>query len=475
MNILTMRRLTFSTAILLGVGLGAGPVGCKTVVVERVVEKEPARRPEQRPEPRPEGPKGWYVTVDQIGWEVVPPEPIDRAFKANTLGWQKHQKGDWAGSRPYFQEAVDIVSEYDLARYNLACAHSRLNDLDAAMAELTHVLVRDLPRFKRKSLSDQDLGNLRRSELGTELTRRIELLEKLWADAMQIGAPTLAWRERGESYIGDAQHSQGQLIRPGVWLHKAKRFVPALEIIDEAFSGYVDVERQQGVLIVAKPTVDSPPLLEGAQVMVAPLEGAGEGLRKADVVFDNLATVEVTALAGGVRVRTNTTKSAWRELKAGGLMRSENQLVPDRPVLRVTPDGSMLIQYWQDGVTFKNRSLFLGSREIVMQPGHTRANTHSLIKDANSQMAVVVAVRAKCSDDGSELHHWIDRIDLQSGTSEGLSNEEGAAAAQFARDGGLYLQIGRETIRYPSPTATTFDALPEGVLLAPPMSRPTCE
>ena len=75
-------------------------------------------------------------------------------------------------------------------------------------------------------------ANLRRSELGTELTRRIELLEKLWADAMQIGAPTLAWRERGESYIGDAQHAQGQLIRPGVWLHKAKRFVPALEIIE---------------------------------------------------------------------------------------------------------------------------------------------------------------------------------------------------------------------------------------------------
>jgi len=123
-------------------------------------EPEPEPRPVERPRPEPK-PVGWQVTIGEIGWEVVPPEPPDRAFKANTIGWQKHQKSDWEGSRPHFQEAVSIVTEYDLARYNLACAHSRLGDLDQALQEITHVLVRDLPRFKRAVHEDQDLGNRR--------------------------------------------------------------------------------------------------------------------------------------------------------------------------------------------------------------------------------------------------------------------------------------------------------------------------
>jgi len=124
---------------------------CATTEVERAPEPTPQPRPEPEPEPSLE-PVGWRVSLDEIGWEVVPPEPPDRAFRANTLGWQRHLKGDWAGSRPHFQEAISIVSEYDLARYNLACALSRLDQLDESLEQLTYVLVRDLPRFKRSVL-----------------------------------------------------------------------------------------------------------------------------------------------------------------------------------------------------------------------------------------------------------------------------------------------------------------------------------
>lgn len=453
-------------------------VACGSQQVEPPPEPEPEPRPVTRPPPReePPAPRGWQVSLAEIGWEVVPPEPPDRAFKANTLGWQKHERSDWAGSRPHFQEAVSIVSEYDLARYNLACAHSRLGDLDDALAELTHVLVRDLPRFKRAALEDQDLGNLRRSALNAELEARIDKLEKVWEHATRVGTPAVAWRERSQTMISEVQGKQGQLLRPGVWVHETKRFVPAMEIIDDAFSGFVDVERQQAVIIVATPTVDLPPLFEGARVLVTPLSPAGEAPRRAELTHDNLGTIEAAATDGGVRIRLNTTKSAWRDLRAGGLVRSEDQSVPDRPVLRVNPDGSLLVAYHPPGWSHKGRSVFLpGGREIVMQSGHSIANHHSLFFNADQTHAVMVAVRMKCTDEGPVLRHWVDRLDLQAGAAEGLANAEGAAAAQYGRDGALYLQLGAETIRYATPTATRYETLPEGVMLVPPMKLPTCQ
>src|SRR5690606_28143885 len=135
--------------------------------------------------------------------------------------------------------------------------------------------------------------------------------------------PAVAWRERSQTMISEAQGKQGQLLRPGVWVHETKRFVPAMEIIDDAFSGFVDVERQQAIIIVATPTVDLPPLFEGARVLVTPLSPAGEAPRRAELTHDNLGTIEAAGTDGGVRIRLNTTKSAWRDLRAGGLVRSE--------------------------------------------------------------------------------------------------------------------------------------------------------
>jgi len=293
---------------------------------------------------------------------------------------------------------------------------------------------------------------------------------------MQVGTPAIAWRERSNTMISEVQGKQGQLVRPGVWVHKTKRFVPAMEIIEGAFSGLVDVEKQQAMIVVATPTVDLPPLFEGVQLLVTPLSPAGEAPRKADLVIDNLATIEIHAVDNGVRVRANSTKSHWRELRASGLVRSENQTTPDRPVLRMNPDGSLLVAYHPGGWSHKGRSVFMpGGQEIVMQQGHSVATQHSLVFNQDKSHAVMVAMRMRCSDEGPVLRHWIDRLDLGVGTAEALANTEGPAAAVYGRDGALYLQIGTETIRYATPTATRYENLPEGVMLAPPMQKPTCQ
>jgi len=445
-----------------------------------VEPKQPRPDPDPRPvrhDPPPVKERGWQVTLDEIGWEVVPPEPPDRAFRANSKGLQAHAKGDWAGSMPYFKEAVDIVTEYDLARYNLACAYSRMGDVDNALAELTYVLVRDLPRFKVFAHEDQDLGNLRRSPLGKELESRIDKLEEVWEQAMKIGAPTIAWRDKGATDVGLMQGEQGQLMRPGVWLHEQKRFVPATQLVENAFAAMVDVERQQAMLVVASPTVDTPPLLEGSVVYVAPLTPSGEDPRHANITQDNLGTIEVYAIDNGVRVRTNTVKSAWRELRAMGLVRSDDQSPSDRPVLRVTPDGSLMTANMPAGWSHKNRSLYgPGNTEIQLQSGHSVANFHTMQIQDGGQWAVIVSVQAKCvKDEGPMLRHWVDRVDLSANRAEGLSRDEGSAAAVFGRDGALYLQVGDRTIRYATPGAASFETLPRGVMLVPHLLKTTCD
>ncbi|MCA9519092.1 MAG: tetratricopeptide repeat protein [Myxococcales bacterium] len=439
-------------------------------------DPEPVADPEPAPKPKPKGPARWSVGLGDIGWDDVPGEPPDRAFRANTEGWKRHEKGDWAGSKPLFEEAVDIVTEYDLARYNLACALSRLGQLDDALLELTTVLKRDFPRFKRKALEDPDLGNLRRSALGDELEWRVEKLDEIWKQAMQVGTPTIAWRPWTDTVIAAAQGGQGQLLRPGVWIDDVRRFVPAMELQEGVYSGLVDVERQQAILVTGARTADTPPQFRDAHLYVAPLSPVGANPRDASLTLDALDTIEVHAVSSGARVRLNRHKTAWRELRAGGLVRGEGQDTPDRPVLMVTPDGSLLTQPLPAGWSVKNRTVYMpGGEEVTVQSTHSVTNVRSLLFNADRSWAVLIGVRMKCGKDGAELRHAVDRIDLRSRRAEGLSNRDGAAAAVFGRDGALYLQVDDTLQRYASPDDDTFETLPEGILLVAPMAHPTCK
>ena len=430
---------------------------------------------EPDPDPEPQGPARWGVSLAELGWDAVPGEPPQRAFRANTDGWKRHEASDWAAARTHFAEAVDLFYEYDLARYNLACALSRLGELEPALETLTEVLKRDLPRFRRAALNDADLANLRRSALNEELQWRLERLDEAWIAAMQIGTPTLAWRPWADTTIAAAQGGQGQLLRPGVWVDKVRRFLPAMELVEGVYSALTDVERQQAIVVTGARTADPVPLFRDTQLYVNPLDAVGEEPRHATLKLEGLDAIEVHAATHGARVRLNRTKSAWRELRAGGLVRDEDQGLPDRPVLLVTPDGSLLTFPMPEGWHVKNRSLMTPEgREIVVQSTHSVTNVRSLLFNADRSWAVLVGVRHKCSKEGAVLRHAIDRIRLDGGAAEGLSNKDGAAAAAWGRDGALYLQIDDATVRYAEPDDDDFETLPEGILLVAPMATPTC-
>src|SRR4029079_16362530 len=99
--------------------------------------------------------------------------------KENSEAFRAHRAGDLAASHDGFARAVEMNPDHDLARYNLACALSRLGDLDEARQELSTVLHRDLRRFQgrwRGERADPDLDALPGSEHAAALDALVERL-----------------------------------------------------------------------------------------------------------------------------------------------------------------------------------------------------------------------------------------------------------------------------------------------------------
>jgi hypothetical protein len=444
---------------------------------EPVAPEPAASAPEPAPVPppaapaEPEGLSG--IPLDTLGWEVIPPEPPARAFQANAKGVQQHDRGHHAEARARFEEALRLEDSYDLARYNLACALARLDEHEAALAELKTVLARDLPRFKRPVLEDPDLAHLRRGDAGDALRQFLDALEGAWAAALADGAPVVLWAGADDA-IGDAQRAQGQALRPGVWRHGPKRFVPAFEVVEHPLAAFVDGPHGQVLVVTGGTTPEEPPQLRDVGLRVVPFASVGEVPRHAAFKLEALTALEVHAVAEGLRVRGNGHKGHWRELRAGGLVRSESQDPPDAAVLRLTAEGATLTRPLPAGWSHKGHRLQVEGAEITLQEGHSVATSHSLVPSPDGRLAVAVSVRARCTADGPVLRHWVDRVDVAARNAEALSQGEGAAAAVFGPDSALYLQVGDDTIRYATPGAPRYESLPARVVLVPPSRPPSC-
>jgi|GEM_PF-2366453 len=441
-----------------------------------VPEPEPVHVEPPPPEPDPPPkPARWSVSLEELGWDEVPDEPPRHAFRANTEGLRSHERGDWAASSASFAEAVRDFPDYDLARYNLACAYARLGRLDQSLEALTQVLERDFPRFLRRALEDGDLQRLRRSGLGEELEWRIERIEEAWRRGLRAGVAAVAWRKLTRSHIAKAQDNQGQLLRPGVWIDETQRFLTMMELYEGVHTTFVDPVHRQAVVLTAERTEDVPPLFDDPRLYVVPLDHIGDTPYETRLEWDDLRTIELHATRSGVRFRLNRYKTAWQVLDAAGVTRDQ-QGSPSRPVMFVTPDGSVLTDPMPEGWSVKNRTVTMpDGRTVRIQSIHSISNLRSVQLSADGRQAVVVGVRAKCGKDGSDLRHAVDWIDVEGRRANALAHGDGAAAAMFGPDGALYVQSDRETRRYEDPRSDRHITLPDGVLLAPPMRWPTCK
>lgn len=432
----------------------------------------PARTPEAAPsavraEPAaPEAPRPAAAEAAPIGWADVPAADAPEAFMANRAALEKHRAGDLAASRAGFEKAVGLSPRYGLARFNLACARTRLGELEAAAADLEALAAEDLPLVAQRFADDPDLAALRAAPAGARVAARIEALRAAWAAAAREGVAAIAFRGRrapeGWPRVG--------LLRAGVWVHAPRRFVPLVPPSTLPLSALVDLAAGQAIMIAGQGRFDGIPQIEGASVQTAPLAPVGTELttaRGAGQAFD----VEAGTRSGTVRYRLNTEGRTPR-WSTTSLRASEP---PDREWLTVQPEGTLLHTEPPAGWSLRGNELAMpDGTTIALGQGHTVSQAHQLLVSADGQTAIVVSVRADCPGGEGRLAHFVDRVAVGARSVERLSTGASTAAARLGGDGALYLQIGTATRRYATPAASTHEPLPEGILLVAPLDTPDC-
>ena len=194
---------------------------------ERAAEPAPTEAPTAEPAPStpddetpPEAPAPALRT--DLGWTTLPPIPSAAARNANRAALRHHRHGDFERARDGFRQALEATPSHSPARFNLACALTKLGALEEAKAEMETLLLEDLPTFGPRYAADEDLAALRDS--GT-LDAFVELIERSYAAVMEAG-PSLVYHTE-ERTDPDGYEGYGRnVMQAGVWLHDSHRFVP---------------------------------------------------------------------------------------------------------------------------------------------------------------------------------------------------------------------------------------------------------
>lgn len=182
-----------------------------------------------------------------IGWDHVPRDPTAaaRAINRDALRVHGHALGApedearhvYQGSLVAFQRAVEAEPDYLAARFNVACALSRLGRADEAVAILRELLAIDLPTFAPRVDSDPDLGPLAGTAQFAALTTLRAELALAYDDALARGVPVVHVTPREEipAAEDDVDAHVRRTMQAGVWLDG--RFVPmAPRLVSEAES-----------------------------------------------------------------------------------------------------------------------------------------------------------------------------------------------------------------------------------------------
>ncbi len=284
-----------------------------------------------------------------IGWASVPGPVLAEADAANRAALERHRAGDYSGARAGFEEALAAAPEFALARYNLACALSRLGETEGAAAQLETLLTADLTHYRRRLDDDPDLEALRRSPHLARLHAHIDALLPRWRDAVARGVPAVAWRAAARAEAGKARARQ--LVRAGVLVPETHRFVPLGPRTPGAISALVDPAHERVVVVHGKRIYNGYDPLDGVRVALHPMYG-DVGPHAEHAIGSMRAgnaphRLQIYGTAAGARYRVAVDDDgsvrpfgAWRDLGPDGARHARDQTPPAGTSLLVVNGGS---------------------------------------------------------------------------------------------------------------------------------------
>jgi hypothetical protein len=444
------------------------------------------------------------VAASEIGWAVWPGRPAAPAYNKNRDALARHRQGDHAGALAGFEAAIAIAPDYAMARFNRACALSRLGRTADAAAEIEGLLRTDLIEFGRRLELDKDLVALRSSRDGARLEKYRASVVAAYASAVTHGIPALTY-DAERVMAGAAWVQLPKAQRGGVWLGDVRRFVALTPRHDDAFGIVWSSETATTTVLygawqtqfyqvfpvdfgvevwsLREPgtVVASLEHAEGSFARLFPATHAsnvdGEDTYSWSMSFGSIG---VRPLAGGVELEVEPyTKSPDRSTmrvevtsKAPAVATSPNAGTTKSSVAMLT--GAVVVARLPAGYTLADDGLIVPGRTAPIPIGRTYP-FRSLVVTPDGSAAFLLSVVLKCTfgnEDG--IAHRLVRVDLRSFEVREVSQGPTGAALAVTAEGLIFVQVEGATKRV-SPSGVLSDAgLPTWLHLAIPIYEPDC-
>lgn len=462
-------------------------VGTPSEVPMRHETSEPAGVPvaEERPA---------EIGLDTLGF-AARPNVFRAARTANRKALTHHRKGDYEASRKGFEAALAVSPGHDMARFNLACALSRLGEVEKARDHMRVLLYRDLIRFQGRWQgpdADADLQQLRESSFATELDELIGNLRVAYNRALDEGIPAYLYdskpyefrtNDQDDNYVvGGTSH-----LIAGVWLQAAGRFVPLAHGHNAAL---IDLKRRKVALVSAGlevghcVTVSAAPTIEWVSVDPDPEQQTSATAQLKSSMFDDWGDIPVRGDYSVGRVgdalgieMTWADDTFYFTLDAPeGLKRRSARVVFDDVWLELVPEGARFHVLPPEGYRISRRSLTVPGRDESISLD--RSYDHVF---ATSDAAAPVFVLGRIYEAGTEEDHWtgrseaiISRVDVVSGKSETLVRGKGPGWVVVGTDGAVYIEVGEQTQRWATADAAAPEPTMDGLHISMTLELPFC-
>jgi hypothetical protein len=447
-------------------------VGCGEPAPPAVPGPSPSTAPEAPVTATPSAPPAPPPICEAIGWGEEPAiSPEARALNEGALVHQT--AGRYAEAEAGFAAAVTASPSYRMARFNHACALSRLERHDEAWAELRLLLCAELPTFAPRASADPDLAAVRER---SDVAGTIAAIAELYRSPSLTGTPMIAF-EHGPAATSDDGRggtvtlpvNEWEESQAGVYLAMSRRFVPMGPRLRARRAGegayplvatHYDTRRRQVLSVVAQgnDSEDGGPLSDvevtiheavtGARLVshAIPLESGGveawlDGGSGALVARIDDANVRSVVRLGERIERVAPTRASPWHLSVRQLdwawRPSETMAAPEAQV--TLPDG---------------RALALG--------GPPSWGMRSIRTTRDDDVVLVLEeLHGEC---GERDRYRLERMTVSTGARVVLREGEGGyTIIEEAADESIYLQVHDETWRYPNRALEPAETLPRGI------------
>lgn len=393
-----------------------------------------------------------------IGY-AAPFSPTRAHLRSSRAALAMHRRGEFAEAASAFAALAAEAPEYGSARFNLACAQTKLGQLEEAKATLAQLFCEDLPTNLPRALGDEDLEPLR-----AELTTLGSAMVERYREASAGGVTLVAF---GQTGFGDGLPEEGDpetlllWSQPGFWNNQ--RFVPA-------------GPRQQGRSSDSRPMFPSF-VGEDRVVQVQTISSSAEsdflpplriierslfdGVVRSEERFDESQNEFYGVFIGVHEAQTYVRFDPRREeLPHRTLALATRRVMPNPPMESARIKFGMSQWTTHDlpaDVELHGHGIRYGTRSIGLDSRHHRMFGKHLITNAD----VAVVLSSNVGDCGSPDRYIIEAVDLESGATLWKEAGEGQRLVQF-QDGHLWIQTNDAFFICEDPRENVCTELPTG-------------